>query len=459
MTLLFLTIIVIAGGIALAMVVREDPGYVLIGYDTYTVETTLAISVAVALAAVFVLYFAIRMLSYVLFAPKKIGKWQNQRRDRAANIALTNGLLAQAEGKWKQSEKTLLSYARKTKSAANYLAAAKSAQAQGATQRMNHYLDLAQANEPDASCAIRLTQAELLIDGGQYDRAEAALTRILKEEPRNNRALLLLNKVYQETGKWEKLSEILYALKRNKVLSIEAYNALEKKVYFNVLQGLAKGGSLIALRNTWSIVPKYLQRDSDIIAVYTEKLINSDQHEEAEPILCDAIKKRWDDRLVYLYGLIYTDDPYNQLSTAEKWIQVKPTNPALLLTLGRLSSRSQLWGKSRSYLEASIENGGGAESYHALAQVLEHIDEPELAASLYRKGLEMSSDKGLPELAALTAQKKALQVEETQDEIKEIAEQITLEKPQKTAIEEVKPAEKIEPVKTNTQQKVAASAA
>ena len=407
MKLLIQVIIMIAAGIGLALYVREDPGYVLFGIGNYSIETSLVIFIVGAVVTYIALYFVLKLIGAIVFAPSRIGKWQNQRRDRVAATALSRGLLAQAEGKWRQSEKALLTYAKKTDSAINYLAAAKSAQAQGSTERMNQYLDMAQATDPASGSAIRLTQAELLIDSGQYDRATAALLRIHQEDPKNSRSLILMTKLFKKSKNWVKLSELLYDLKRNKILQPAEYNELEKLVYSELLSKACESDNLLEVRNSWSIIPKYLQKDNEVIAIFTKKLISEGEHAEAEPYLRSAIRQHWSDELVYLYGLLYTENPYGELSVAEKWYKKNPTNPTLLLTLGRLSSRSELWGKARSYLETSVENGGGAEAYHALAQVLEHIDEHELAANMYRKGLEIASGKGLPELAALTAKKKA----------------------------------------------------
>ena len=395
MKLLIQTSVVIIIGIYLAILVRHDPGYVLLGYGKYSVETSLAVFTLITLAAVAALYIIIRVLSNVVFAPRKIRKWQDRRRDRVANTALTRGLLAQAEGKWRQSEKALLTYARKTDSAINYLAAARSAQAQGANERMNQYLDMAQATDPKANSAIRLTQAELLIDSKQYDSAEAALTRLYQEEPGNQRTLLMLSRVYELSEDWKSLSRILFDLKRHKILSQGEYSTLEKTVYLNLLKNASKAEDMFTFSNAWAYTPRHLQKDVDFVAVYVEKYINEGLHNDVEPLLRSTIKNQWDDKLVYLYGLLYSDQPYNQLRRAEKWYRQHENDPTLLLTLGRLSSRSELWGKARSYLEGSVENGGGPEAYHALAQVLEHIDEPELAAATYRKGLEIASDKGL----------------------------------------------------------------
>ena len=436
MKLLIQTIVMLSLGIALALFVRDDPGYVLLGYGNYSIETSMAIFAVGSIVVIFLSYYLIRLIGNIVHSPSNYRKWQNRRRDRVANTALTRGLLAQAEGKWRQSEKALLTYAKKTESAVNYLAAAKSAQAQGANERMNQYLDMAQATEPTANSAIRLTQAELLIDSRQFDRAEAALARIRQEDPKNTRGLILLTKLCQESNNWERLSELLYDLKRNNIYTVDVYNTLEKQVHTELLKIGCQSDSLIKMRNSWSAIPKTLQKDPDLIAILCQKLIDEGQAEEAEPILRQAIKSHFNDKLVYIYGLLYTSNPYSELSAAEKWYKGHTENATLLLTLGRLSSRSELWGKARSYLETSVEFGGGPEAYHALAQVLEHIDEPELAANAYRTGLELASGKGLPELAALTAKKKARQAKALADKEASDAEMAKLEAKQNENKEE-----------------------
>jgi len=73
-----------------------------------------------------------------------------------------------------------------------------------------------------------------------------------------------------------------------------------------------------------------------------------------ETLLRGALSRRWSDSLVELYGRVTAKDCARQLSSAENWLQEQPSNPVLLLTLGRLCLKNKLWGKARSYLEASI---------------------------------------------------------------------------------------------------------
>lgn len=70
----------------------------------------------------------------------------------------------------------------------------------------------------------------------------------------------------------------------------------------------------------------------------------------------------------------------------------------LLLALGRLSLRNRLWGKARSYLEASIGASPRSAAYGELGRLLEQLGEQEAAREHYRKGLELlvPVDPGLP---------------------------------------------------------------
>ena len=63
----------------------------------------------------------------------------------------------------------------------------------------------------------------------------------------------------------------------------------------------------------------------------------------------DALKKQWDTGLVETYGLLDIAEPGKQLSAMERFLADHPDDPTLLLTLGRLSLRAQLWGKARGY--------------------------------------------------------------------------------------------------------------
>lgn len=84
-------------------------------------------------------------------------------------------------------------------------------------------------------------------------------------------------------------------------------------------------------------------------------LIKSGQHDEAQRVIEQALELNWDSKLIELYAECRgVSDATGRLSRAEKWLRLHPQDDVLLLVLGRLCVEQQLWGKAKSFLEASL---------------------------------------------------------------------------------------------------------
>ena len=144
----------------------------------------------------------------------------------------------------------------------------------------------------------------------------------------------------------------------------------------------------------WAEVPRALRQDPQLLGDYTGYLQETGEDKQAEKLLRETLRKHWDTGLVETYGLLETAEPGKQLSHMEKLLLDHPDDPTLLLTLGRLSLRAQLWGKARGYLEACIGRNGPPQAYRELGQLMERMQEPDKAIEIYRRGL---SGTGGPE--------------------------------------------------------------
>src|SRR5690606_15200259 len=101
--------------------------------------------------------------------------------------------------------------------------------------------------------------------------------------------------------------------------------------------------------------------------------------------------------LVALYARIEAPSPLEQLATAEKWLAMRPTNPVLLLALGRISLRNRLWGKARDYFEASIGREARAETCAELVRLYTRLGETGKVEHYLRRQAELVGTT-LPEL-------------------------------------------------------------
>ena len=398
MRTLIVALLVLAVSVVLALVVKEDNGYILIGYGHWSVEGSLAFFALLNLALFAALYLAMRLLARVWSMPREIHDWQDRRGAKRARGELTQGLLELSEGHWKNAEQSLTRHAGNSETPLlNYLAAARSAQQQGAHDRRDHYLQLAHESMPSADVAVGLTQAELQLAHEQIEQALATLKHLRRIAPKHTHVLKMLKELYERVGDWEGLNRLLPELKKRKVIDKQQMQELEVRILCNLLDRASDGGDLQQLNAAWKGFSRSAQENKQLLTRYAHHLMEKGAEAQVEALLRSAITRQWDEQLVELYSLATVAENAKQLSVAEGWLSEHPRNPVLLLTLGRLCMKNQLWGKARSYLEASIGANPTAAAYRELGALLEGMGERELSSACYRSGLELSSDYAIPE--------------------------------------------------------------
>jgi HemY protein len=396
MTRLLKIWLVILLGAGIGVIATRDNGYVMLAFGVYTVEMSLVLLLIIIAMLFAVMYFSIRALVRFYRLPSDVKDWSQRRGNRAAQNAMTRGLLELSEGQWRKAEKRLVKFADRSETPLlNYLAAARAAQLQGAHERRDSYIRLAHKHMPSADVAVSITQAELQMADHQLDQALDTLRHLRDVAPNHTYVLRLLMDLYDQVGDWERLSELMPELRKRKVASAKQLMSLEKKAYKKLLEASFLDNDPEQLSYRWRNVPKALREDPALIADYASFLQESERHQEAEELLRQALKRGWDVELVELYGQLECPNAAKHLSRVEAYLKKYPNDATLLLSLGRLCLRSQLWGKARAYLEASIGNDGPVAAYRELARLLEHMDEPEKALSIYRQAVSLEHDDHL----------------------------------------------------------------
>jgi len=261
-------------GSIIAVAVLRDNGYILIGYDVWSIESSLALFIVLDAILFAVIYFSIRFLIRLWNTPAEVKAWHHQRQIRLAQKALTRGLLEMAEGDWKGAEKRLLKHAASAETPLlNYLAAARAAQLQGAHERRDQYLQLAHESMPSADVAVSLTQAELQLAHQQLEQALATLKHLKNIAPKHVYVLKLLSELYQQLGDWQQLKELLPDLKRRKALSQSELESLETRVHRFSLQQAASN-NLPALETACKQIPRKKRRKDNLVFDYARHLVS-----------------------------------------------------------------------------------------------------------------------------------------------------------------------------------------
>ena len=380
--------IILALSVWLGIKIHQDPGYILITYQHWSVETTLWFGMLAIIFAFFLLYFLLRLFRGTLNLSGRWQNWTERRQLRKANKVTFRGLCELAEGDWKSAERNLLRGADHNDTPlVNYLAAAEAAQQQGNFEDRDNYLRSAHQSSSEAEVAVAFTQAQLQIQARQWELALATLKHLQPLAPHNTYILQLLQRVYLELKDWKNLQELLPTLRKQKVLKTEELDLLEQKIYFQLLQETIIVSDAENVQAVWESIPKYEQTNATLLVLYVDFLRRQGKENQAEELLRNALKKNWDSNLVNRYGLVKAENPEKQFAMAESWLKNHENDPELLLCLGRLAVRNAQLEKAHAYFSDSLKFAPRPETYRELGQVLEQLHDNQGALDNYRKGL------------------------------------------------------------------------
>ncbi len=395
---LFTALIVLVTAVAAALYFVQEGGYILFAVGPWRVEMNLVVFLTLLVLIGLLLYLVLTTAGRILSLPRRWRQWGIQRRQRRARHNLTRGLLELAEGDYEAAEKRLTRSAGRSEAPlVNYLAAAIAAQRRGAREMRDRYLAVAEKGGRQAHVAVRLLQAQLQTDGGQWEEAQATLTDLLERDPDHRRILELMVACCTALGDWERLEGLLPRLRRHQVLPEEQLEELGRWVARERLTRAAARGPE-ALERTWKELPRPLRADEEALCTYIDGLLLNGRHDAAEALLRRHLQKSWNEPMLRRYAAL-PETGSNHLNQVEAWLKERPENPTLLYLAGILALRGRLWGRARSYLEAAVARAAQPEYLRALGALQEHLGEEEGAKASYRRALDLAAPgEHLPEL-------------------------------------------------------------
>jgi HemY protein len=397
-SLFVIALLALVAGVGIVALIETEPGYLLIAYGGYTVESSFWVGILLIAAVVLALYALLRFLHRLISSPASVLNWAGERRLRQSSRLTSRGLINFIEGNWARSRKQLLRGARYSESPLlNYLMAARSSHRLQEPEAMHRYLAQAAVSDLEAAIAVDITQAEIQLQGRQYEQALKTLERA-RENPRKHPAVLpLLCRAYDGLGDVEAMAALLPELRKSRVDGPLELDELEARIYHDMLEQAAVTGDLALLQARWKKYPARLREEPEVFLHYLESLLQCDENELVEKEIERHLKKHWETALVGLYGRIPREGAQRQLQVAEGWLKHHADEAELLLCLGRLAMAERQWAKAREYLEKSYALNAGEEVCLELGRLLAAVGEHAAAAAAFRAGAELRSNP-LPSL-------------------------------------------------------------
>ena len=299
----FYVILVLAIAIALALAVgiSKHTGYVLITYPHLLHYES---SLWATLVAVFVIGLAIYLIRVLLSLLSTSGgvvnPWSRRNRSRRVQIAIEQGQMDLAEGRWASAERHLHRAAEAERQPLlYYLGAARAANEQGRYEACDGLLERALERQPQAELAVALSHAQLQMDRGDTDGALITLQAMHERHPHNAQVLRQLQRLHQQRGDWSSVIRLLPELRKDKVLPAGELAELERRAWGENLslavqreeQGEA---GLQALERAWQQLTSAQRQEPQLVLAYAEQLRQLGADAKAEEVLRGAIKRAYD---------------------------------------------------------------------------------------------------------------------------------------------------------------------
>ncbi len=386
-------LIALAAAVGLAMLIREDPGYVMISIQGWTLESSVAV-VAAALLVVFTLfYWLFRLIGASTRLPRILARRNRRRAERRSMRRLAEGYVALSACRWQEAE-TLLTRGGgggRRPSFLHYLFAARAAQKQGAVDRCRGYLARARRLMRKGAVAAGLVELEALIEHRRFVEARELLRDLESRASKDKGLLLMAQRLFESSGDWESLIKLAPRMRSAGLLTQEEKVELDVRAYRGAFAKAVSENDGEALLRIWARAPKAVRRHPAIVESYVDHLMQLGFGDAAEAVIHKALQYFWDERLVHAYGIVESADGMRQLHRAEAWLKKHRHDPVLLLTLGRLCLRNEQWDRARKYFEESFALRPYPETCRVLAHLLERRGEERAALDYYRQGMLLSA--------------------------------------------------------------------
>lgn len=403
----FWTLLLVVVAVALAVMLREHAGNVLLLVPPWRIEMSLTLAVLLLLALFVALYVALRMLAWLLAIPDRVRAWRGRRAQARDQELIEQGWMGILEGRYAHAEKDLGKLYSQTRVGSRRvlaaLAAASAAHQMGEFARRDQLLESAReeaggdARLQEATAAVT---ADLLLQQGQPQRALDALAPLQDGGARHLHTLRLLLRAEKALEHHERVFTLARGLlRRNAIDKAEALQLIDQAGAARLRAGMASGDG-------WRIIWKEMKAEERLlpgIALAAAAAFEAaGEGVEAARVLEAAIGDKFNPILVAAYSRCDAEQVPRRLARAETWLQQRPADANLLTALGMLCLNGQLWGQAERYLKRSLAYRNDAQGHALLGSLYDRLNRPEDAMRHWRLATEAAMALPvLPDDAAL----------------------------------------------------------
>lgn len=386
MKLILWLLALFAAAVAVTLAAKNTTGRALIEMPPYQLELPLDQFIIGAVVVFFIFYILVRFILGIF-------GFSQRHRHKKTDEMLLSGLKAYLEGDYVKSQKNTAVALKladsPTAKAISAVIAARSAQMLDDVSARDQYINTALADARDEKSLCLAAKTEFLLKNENYQEALKILQSLYSEGGLQSTAVLQLElEAQQQAGNWDAVLELVGILAKRPSVNKVLIKKLKHDAQIKNIK--SKATDLQSLNQYWQHISPLDKMDSKLSAATARAYISLGNCNMANKIIESSVPFSWDDELIELYSECLDYHVSRQIECAEVWLRSQPNNAQLLLTLGKLCTYCELWGKAQNYLEASLSVQAGQKAHFALAQLNEKLGKHELAMDHYNKGLQLT---------------------------------------------------------------------
>lgn len=390
--------LLLLAGLIAGPYIAGSQGYVRIETASKVIEMSLVMLVVFFVIAMSIVYTVEWIVSRFCRLSKGSYNWFSNRKHKKAQQETLEGLMKMSEGDYSKAEKLFSKNAKHAdEPVLNLLKAAEAAQQRGDDLSANKYLmeagDLAGTN----NVAVELARAKILVQQGKLPAARSAIDSLIELSPRNTEVLRLAIQIYKASKAYNALDTILENIGQRSFLSAEEYTTLEHFVDDGLLDEKMNEEGQDGLLTWWENQPSRRRKSIYVRIGLIKRLIDTDDHDSAQDIALETVKKYEDDQLLPLF------EQLTRLQVAEDSklvkVLVKRADKAGIQyvddyarALGYIYTREGLFEKAKHYFSQLIEHRECVENDRIMAlHVAEQTHDTVLANKIREMNLKQVS--------------------------------------------------------------------
>lgn len=390
MRALFWLLGLFAVAIGVTLFAHYNEAYALLVWHPWRIQISLNLLLVLLLFAFFIGYRIMRVAVRAGELPGEVSEWRRRKRRELAQAAFVDAGRFYLEGRFGQAFRAAAeAYAGLPRPGVAALLAARAAHAMRDAERRDAWLVHAAAHDREIRAARLMAEAEMACADRRFDAAAASLEGLRAHGHRHLAVTRLALQVEQGRGRWDEVARLARTLRKHSALSADQAAPLLRRALIEQMRDAES--DLPALERVWQSIPDSERQEPGFLIRAVPYLIGAGDRRLAIEALQKALAIEWEPELVVLYGRCEGEDLRAQLAAAEDWLRQHPDDAELLLALGRLCVRAQLWGKAQSYFEASLSKRAGRAVHLELARLAERLGRAEQAVAHYREAATLGA--------------------------------------------------------------------